>query len=162
MSELFLDRDYLKKDYTDIPFPKGEYDSCTFRECNFNVSFINSKLLGANFSVCNPFMLQVRFRESVLNLANFISLDLQNTPFIKCNLSEVDFTGANLTASTFDECNLKNTIFSETRLEKVNFETSFHFMIDPTKNKLKGARFLQDNLSGLVSNLGIIISEHNT
>jgi uncharacterized protein YjbI with pentapeptide repeats len=84
-------------------------------------------------------------------------LKLKNTRFKKCSLQEVDFAGADLTNSAFDGCDLTRTIFDQTILEKADFRTAGNYSIDPTKNRMKKAKFSLPGVLGLLSKFNIEI-----
>ena len=160
---------FIGCNFQDIHISNCTFLECNFEDCNFTnshwggtslqeISFLRCKMTGTDFSVCNPFMLKICFRESVLNLTNFIALPLQNTSFISCKLQEADFTEANLTSADFSKSILENTIFNQTNLENALFETAIDYTINPSKNKLKSARFSQNNLNGLLVHLNLVIS----
>ena len=145
-----------------------QFVECEFIECNFSnsivkdtafkdVQFYNCKMMGVKFNECDPFLLQMTFKDCQLNFSSFYQLKIQKTQFVNCNLQEADFTETNLTSSLFDNCDLKNTIFDRTNLEKGNFITSVNFSIDPEINKLKGAKFSKDNVMGLLQKYGILV-----
>jgi fluoroquinolone resistance protein len=77
--------------------------------------------------------------------------------FCDCELNEVDFTGANLSEAVFEKSDLLKSIFSGTNLEKADFRTSFHYSIDPTKNKVRKAKFSIVGAAGLLDHLNVII-----
>lgn len=145
----FLACEFINCNLTNVQFGGSTLNDVTFEGC---------KLLGANFSVCNPFMLCVRFRESIGTLTNFTSLPLQHTSFFACPMKEVDFTNTDLTGASFKDCLLSKTLFDQTNLTKANFCTAIDFSINPTINTLKGAHFSKANLAGLLYNLPIKIS----
>lgn len=120
-----------------------------------NVTFKSCKLLGANFSVCNPFLLSLCFRENILTLANFSGLPKQNTVFEKCTVMEADFTDSDLSNTDFSESILEGAIFQNTNLSKCNFSKAIRFTIDPTQNRMNHARFNKQHLLGLVRHLPI-------
>lgn len=72
-------------------------------------------------------------------------------------LQETDFTGSNLTRASFEGSDLTKATFENTTLEKANFTTSINYTINPTQNRMKGARFSQNGLSGLLNSYGLII-----
>lgn len=72
-------------------------------------------------------------------------------------LHEVDFTEANLTGSQFDACDLARALFENTILEAVDFRTSYNYSIDPTINRIKGAKFSQAGIAGLLDRYDIEI-----
>lgn len=141
---------------------------CNFEDCNFTnttfggtsfqqVTFENCKLLGADFSVCNSFMLGVSFRESILSFAIFSSLVMKQTPFLNCNLTDADFTNADVSASDYSGSNLVRAVFENTILDKADFREAIDYEINPSKNSLKGTIFVKGNLTGLVQHLPISI-----
>jgi len=188
MSELFLDKTYTGVNFTTQKFLKGEYDHCSFIDCNFeelhlsnlsflectfkecnltnvkwggttlnNVRFEHCKILGADFSVCNPFMLDIGFKDCVLDLANFSVLEIHGTAFNNCSLQEVDFTETQLNNAIFPTCNFKGAIFDNTNLQKTDFTSAINYTIDPNQNQLKDTQFSIAGLSGLLKQHHIII-----
>jgi len=146
-----------------ITFLECEFINCNLSNVQLNytafkdVVFENCKLLGINFNDCNPFLLQLKFTNSDLTLSSFYQLVIKNTCFTSCNLSEVDFTEANLSNAIFDNCKLTSAIFENTTLEKTDFETATNFNIDPEKNRIKKAKFSQNNLGNLLTKYDINI-----
>ena len=69
-----------------------------------------------------------------------------------------DFMAADLTEAIFDNCNLHKTVFMDTIAYKTDFTTSYNYMIDPEKNKLKKARFSKDGLAGLLTKYEIVVA----
>ena len=189
MNDNFIEnRTFKGKDYTLNGFPKGEYDNCTFINCNFSnlhlsnnefvecnfevcnfsnsnikntsfkeVIFSTCKLVGLNFSECNPFLLAFSFKNCQLNLASFYQLKLKNTKFINCNLQEADFAEADVSNSTLDNCDLKRAIFENTNLEKVDLKTSYNYSINPETNNIKNAKFSLNGIAGLLEKYNISI-----
>lgn len=188
MIDNFYEETFKGVDYTKISIVKGEYDSCSFVDCNFdsihasniqflecefiNCNFSNTiventafkdvifeecKLVGVKFNECDPFLLAFQFNKCQLNFASFYKLKLQNTIFNNCSLEEVDFVEANLSKGLFDDCNLKRAIFDNTNLEKTNFVSSYNFDINPARNLVKGAKFSQQNVQGLLNSFQIIV-----
>ena len=77
--------------------------------------------------------------------------------FINCSMIAVDFMASDLTEVLFDNCNLRRAVFMDTIANKADFSTSYDFIIDPEKNKLKRAIFSTDNLSGLLKKYDLVI-----
>jgi uncharacterized protein YjbI with pentapeptide repeats len=69
----------------------------------------------------------------------------------------VDFMASDLTEVVFDNCNLRHAVFIDTIANKADFSTSYDFIIDPEKNKLKRAVFSTENLAGLLKKYDLII-----
>jgi uncharacterized protein YjbI with pentapeptide repeats len=144
---------FLECTFTDCNFTNVQFGGTTFTE----IFFEQCKLLGADFSACNDFMLQIRFRESILNLSIFMGVNLSNTHFDSCPLKEADFTEATLTGAHFEACDLHQATFEQTNLEKADFTTAYNILIDPEKNKMKGAKFSKENVAGLLEKYKISI-----
>lgn len=152
--------------FTDCLFNNASLNEIIFTECRFegcnmgnantkgtafkDVVFVNCKLLGLNFSICDPFMFSVAFEGCVLQLASFYRLKLKNTKFIKCNLQEADFTETDLTGVTFKECDLLKAVFQNTVLEKADLRTAYNYTLDPEVNRIKKAKFSREDLPGLL------------
>lgn len=121
------------------------------------VVFKNCKLLGLHFDHCNPFLLSFSFEDCQLNLASFYRLKLIKTSIKNCSMKEVDFTGADFSNSTFHNCDFAQATFEGTSLEKADLRSSFHYSIDPERNKIKKAKFSLAGLGGLLDKYGIVI-----
>ncbi len=141
---------------------------CTFKDCNManaivanasfkEVTFMGCKLIGINFSTCNPFMLEYAFQSCDLSLSSFEEMDLKNQLFYHCMLKESDFTSAQLPGASFIGCDLNRAVFHKTNLERANFTTADNVVIDPETNHLKGAQFSSNNVLGLLTKYGIIV-----
>jgi fluoroquinolone resistance protein len=152
----FLNCTFYNSDLSNVNFEK-----CTFEGCDFSlaklkntvfmdVKFMNCKLLGLHFDDCNDFILTVCFENCLLKLSSFYKLKLRKTTFANCNMQEADFSEADLSGSIFENCDMHRAIFSFTNLEKTDFYSSFHYSIDPEKNRIKKARFSKAEVMGLL------------
>jgi fluoroquinolone resistance protein len=72
---------------------------------------------------------------------------LQNTDFVEADLSESIITGSDL----------QDAQFHNTKLEKADLRDSINYSIDPENNRLKSAKFSQDQISGLLAKYQIKI-----
>ena len=170
----------LKGEYEQCSFNGCDFSSgtladykfvdCVFIDCNLSLTkltgtafrdctFQGCKLLGLHFDSCNPVGFAVKFESCLLNHASFYALSIKQTNFAKSSLIEVDFSEADLTGSQFDSCDLLGAVFDRTNLEQVDFTTAANFTIDPETNKIRKAKFSSQNLIGLVSKFGIIVSD---
>ncbi len=113
---------------------------------------------GLHFEACNPFLLEYHFNQCVLNLSSFYQTKSKKTSFQNCILHEVDFTEADFSEANFDACDLAGALFDRTVLEKADFRSAINYSISPALNRLKKAKFSQDGLAGLLSDIGIEIS----
>ena len=73
-------------------------------------------------------------------------------------MQQADFTETNLTAAVFTDSNLEGTTFNQSNLEKADFTQAVNYTIDPTKNRMRGARFSRNTIDGLMSHLDIKIT----
>jgi len=145
----FLDCRFIDCDFTKVVMKQTAFrDACIFENC---------KLLGANFSSCDSFMFSVLFEACRLDYASFYGFEIKNIKFNICKLIGVDFTEAILIGSEFIQCDLTEATFDHTNIEKVDFRTAQNFSIDPTKNRVKKARFSKDNLVGLLTSYDLDI-----
>jgi len=160
----FIDCNFENENLTNYAFV-----DCEFVDCNLSlikvlntafktVQFTNCKLLGIDFSESNPFLLNMAFDSCLMNLTSFYQLKLKQKKFKNCSLNEADFTESDLTGSNFNSCDLKRAIFDRSILIKVDFSTALNFSIDPENNRIKGAKFSKENLSGLLSKYQLKIS----
>ncbi len=83
---------------------------------------------------------------------------MKGSKFSNCRLIEVDFTESGLEGVSFDGCNLSGSVFQMSNLEKANFVGAQGYIIDPSNNRMKGAKFSQDGLAGLLTTFGIHIA----
>jgi len=114
-------------------------------------------LSGVQFDTCNPFALSFSFINSIIHHSTFYQLKIHKTLFKDTDLTGTDFTATDLTDAVFDYCNLSQAIFDGTNLQKANFKTAYHFLIDPTRNKLNKAKFSVEGLPGLLACYDIVI-----
>lgn len=141
---------------------------CTFKSCDLSnsnvdktafreVKFIECKLLGLRFDVCNSLGLSFNYENCLLNHSSFYKLKIKKTIFKNCILEEADFAQAELTDAVFENCDLINAVFDQTNIENGDFRTAYHYILDPEKNKIKNAKFSNSGLSGLLAKYGIVI-----
>lgn len=153
---------FINYNFSNVDLSGVIFANCIFKTCNLSsaklnktairdAQFIDCKLLGLHFNDCNPFLFSAKFENCNLILASFYKLKIKKTIFTNCNLSEVDFVEADLSSTIFHNCNFLNALFENTVLENADFRTSYNFMIDPDKNRLKKAKFSIQQLAGLLA-----------
>ena len=138
-----------KQNYTQNQLPKGDYENCTFLNCDFS----SSNLSGINFINCDF----KYFENCLLNLSSFHKLKMKKTKFAICEMHEVDFTQTDLNLAIFDECDLMGSTFEKTNLEKADLRGAHHFSIDPELNKIKKAKVSQAGLVGFLDKYDLVI-----
>ncbi len=187
----FEDKVFEKIDFAITPFTRGEYEYCTFvncdlsnldlsessfLECAFNrcnlslaklvnttlrgIQFNDCKMLGLRFDDCNKFCLSFRCKECTLDHSSFYQLKLKKIHFAQCLLRETDFSECDLSEAIFAACDLTLAMFENTNLEKADLRTSINYTIDPTKNKIKKAKFALSQITGLLQQHDIVIDRN--
>ncbi|MFO7940106.1 MAG: pentapeptide repeat-containing protein [Bacteroidales bacterium] len=147
---------------------KLDFIDCTFIDCDFsssqwagtgikNCSFHGCKLIGIDFTICQPFLFYFSADACNLSYSQFSNCSMEKFVFSHCIMQEVDFSGAQLQKTIFNECVLTGTLFEQTHLEQADFRTARGFSIHPENNRLKGTRFSANNLEGLIAHLPIKI-----
>ena len=155
--------------FTESDFGEFKFLECTFEGCDlsnvklnltaFNtVIFKNCKLLGLRFEDCRHTFLALEFTNCMLNFSSFYQLKLPKTTFDNCQLQDVDFSKADFSKSNFENCDLKGAIFDRTNLEGADLRTAYNFDIHPIQNRIKKARFSNENIIGLLRHFDIKIN----
>lgn len=143
--QLIADTVYKKQDYTKNLLHKGEYDNCTFIDCQFEnanltgVVFSDCSFEGCNmgnahiggtafknveFSNCKLLGLNFGGCDSFLFQVNFEGCHLQLASFYKLKLKGTRFIHCGLQDVDFVEADLTNALFSECDLAKAVFENT--------------------------------------
>lgn len=155
-------------DFTQCDFLGVAFTDCIFISCNFSDAKINyvafrdalftdCKFTAVNFSMVDPLLFSVEFKDCILDYSKFYTLKIKGTVFSNCSLTAVDFMNADLTGVIFDNCNLHKAVFIDTIANNADFSTSYNFSMDPEKNKLKKAKFSETGLKGLLEKYDIIV-----
>jgi uncharacterized protein YjbI with pentapeptide repeats len=159
---------FLNCDFSDADFSHYKFIDCEFQHCNLSLmklvntiiqttSFSNCKMLGLKFSDCNLFGLSFSFEECNLNHCDFFKLEIPRTKFQYSQLQDADFSQCDLTSAEFVESDLKGTVFDQSNLEKADFRTASNYTIHPNMNRIKKAKFSNENLQGLLQQYDIKI-----
>lgn len=119
---LHRDEIFDKIDFTENPLPIGEYENCTFIQCNFsqtnlsNIIFIESSFTGCNLSM--PKTNNTAFRKILFKDCKLLGVHFEN-----CNsfLLELTFENCLLNLSSFYKLTIKNTLFDHCSLHEVDF-----------------------------------------
>ena len=126
MSQAFIqDQNFDKLDFTQEPLAKGEYENCTFTNCNFEETNLNDiKFMNCDFQDCNWSLAQLN--GTVLREVNFKDCKMLGLQFETCNDFGLSFSFENcqLNHSTFFQMNIKKTIFKNCQLREIDFSES--------------------------------------
>ena len=128
--ELFDNIEFDNKDFTNHGIPVGEYEDCSFVNCNFsqidlsNFIFINCHFIGSNLSLVK--LINTVFREVVFKECKMIGLffDAVNPFGLSCS---------------FDTCNISNSSFYKVKLKSTKFSNSILGDVDFTESDLSGS-----------------------
>lgn len=137
---------FIECTFSDCNLSNANLSRTSFREC----SFITCKLVGLRFDDCIPFLQPPIFKNCDLKLASFTSIKLHSVHFERCKLHEADFTNADLSNAVFSESDLNGAIFQNTDLRQADLQTSFHYSIDPERNRIKHLKVIRDGLAGFL------------
>lgn len=113
---------YKQINYSGKRLSIGEYDNCTFVNCDFsesdisNITFLECEFTDCNFS--NVLSKNTSFQEVV-----FYNCKLLGTKFNDCNdfLLSLQFENCQLNLASFYKLKLKNTSFKDCNLQEVDF-----------------------------------------
>jgi fluoroquinolone resistance protein len=141
---------------------------CVFQDCNCSnasvkntrlsdVTFINCKLTGVNFSESKDFGFSLQLENCILDYTIFERKKPAKSVFRNCKVHGADFTQADLSKCRFDHCDFWDSVFANTNLSGVDFTTCKNFDIDPTTNNVRKAKFLSSDLAGLLTRFDIIV-----
>lgn len=133
----FEDQEYDSIQFNSEPLQKAEYETCIFRQCNFESTDLSGMAFNdCTFIDCNLSLAKLSttaFRKVIFTECKMLGLHFENcTPFGL----EFTFQHCILNHSSFYELNMNNTKFSHCSLVEVEF----------TRTQLKGSKFDQCNL----------------
>lgn len=121
------------------------------------VEFNNCKLVGIDFSKCQKLLVSFNFINSFLQICEFRNLNLKKISFLGSKFKEVQFLNDNLTKVNFANTEFIDTIFNKCDLTKANFVGSKNYLIDPTINIIKKAKFSFPEVLNILKTLDIEI-----
>ena len=124
-----------------------------------DVLFVQTKLMGIDFSGVRRLAFVPTFDGCVLTYATFAGLKMRGVRFVDCKADETSFAGVDLTEAVFSKTNLTNAKFIDTILVDADLSTSWGYGISPQQNKLQRTRFSQDAALALVEALGVIVPD---
>jgi fluoroquinolone resistance protein len=124
-SNYTVDKYYEKEDFTVAKLPNGDYENCTFLNCEFSssdlskVNFINCIFKHCNLSLAK--INQASFRNVAFEHCKLLGLHFEN-----CNdfLFEVNFQNCLLNLSSFFKLKMKKTKFIKCQMNEVDFTNS--------------------------------------
>jgi uncharacterized protein YjbI with pentapeptide repeats len=172
------DFDFSGKDFTRCTFrnlklqqtrwPRARLEDCIFEGCDLTqmqpldvgahgVRFKGCKLMGVEWTKAslNP---RLEFEECSLRYASFVDTHLRRTPFLRCNLVEASFIGTDLSEADFSSSDLTGATFQGSSLLKADLRQTKGLFLDPTKNRVKGARISMEAAALLATSFGMRVA----
>lgn len=134
---LIEDETFKKQDFTKIRLPKGDYEYCTFLNCNFSEGFLSEiKFLECEFIDCN------------LSSANITSTSFQDVKFKDCKLLGLHFENSNPFGLSIhiESCQLNHASFYQVVLKNTKLINSKLHNVDFTETDLTAACFDNSDL----------------
>jgi fluoroquinolone resistance protein len=166
--KVFTEVVFEKCDFTHTNFTGSRFLLCKMIQCNLSlarldgcrlqgVEFEETKIVGVNFTKCDPLFLSLQFTKCLLNSCNFSDMELKGTSFYQCAVCDTFFTNANLMEANFAKADLSGSIFHNTNLTKANFREAVSYSINPLTNKLSKAIFSRPEVLSLLQHLDIVL-----
>lgn len=163
----YYDCTFRNCDFHELMISNTRFENCEFIECNFSLAvftnavydaiFDHCHMLGCSFAGLNAFSGGLQFIGCNLNYSNYSQIRMKGMHFSECQMMEASFADAEVKNSTFAACNLERTDFDGADITQCDFATSYNYTVNPTRTKLRKARFSKDQLEGLVAHLGIVV-----
>lgn len=132
---------FTEKDFDGIEkLEKGEYEECTFKNCNFS----NADLSEINFAECT-------FEQCDLSMAKIVNTIFREVKFENCKLLGLHFENCNdlLFSADFDGCQLNLCSFYKRSMKNTNFKNCNLQEADFTESDLTGSTFDSCDLTGV-------------
>ncbi|MCK4751064.1 MAG: pentapeptide repeat-containing protein [Bacteroidales bacterium] len=121
------DKTFKGINYGEEGFLTGDYEECTFLQCNLSNSDLSTIVfVECRFIDCDMSMVRISgtaFRETIFKDCKLLGLHFENcndilfsVEFINCDLNLSSFFTRSLTSSSFTECKLREVDFTEADL----------------------------------------------
>ena len=159
----------VETDFKNCQFVECEFVHCNLsnakiRNCTFNeVVFDNCKLIGINWTEIKWPLVQLnspfKFYNANLDDCSFFQLEISELTLQACSAKRVDFRESNLSHSLLIETNFEGALFQATNLESSDFSEAVNYVIDPTQNKIRKAKFTLPDAMNLLLPFEIEVPE---
>ena len=135
------DQNFDNTDFVRSPLEKGEYENCTFRNCNFEYADIS----GFTFTDCE-------FTGCNLSMAKLVNTAFRSVHFKECKMLGLQFSECNGFGLSFrfEDCMLNNSVFYGASVKKTIFKNSKLIEVDFTDCDLSGSVLSGCDLSGAI------------
>ncbi|MXS71206.1 pentapeptide repeat-containing protein [Flavobacteriaceae bacterium W22] len=127
--------------FTQKPLNLGEYENCTFRNCNFE--YLN--ISGFRFTDCE-------FIESNLSMTKLIGTAFREVVFKDCKMYGMAFNDCNEFGMSFkfEGCALNNSVFYKSTIRKTQFKNSKLIEVDFSEADISNSVISNCDLSGAI------------
>jgi uncharacterized protein YjbI with pentapeptide repeats len=153
---------------TEASLRAATFEDCDVVQCDWtlavvknaafrDVRFVQSKLMGVDWSSVKRLTFVVRFERCILTHASFVGNKLRGTRFVDCTATEANFVEVDLTEAVFAGTDLAGAKFIDTVLVDADLSEARNYSISPAQNRLRRTRFSEEAALGLVAELGVIV-----
>jgi uncharacterized protein YjbI with pentapeptide repeats len=151
------ERDLRGARFVDCSFVATDAALATVIDCALvRVRFRECRLSGINWSVANK-LESVTFDECQIDDAVFSGLSLHECAFTRCMVRRAAFRETNLSKVSFRGSTLTGAEFVHSDLRGADFREAVDYTLNPSENRVEGARFSLPDAVTLLAGLGVII-----
>jgi uncharacterized protein YjbI with pentapeptide repeats len=159
-AETFTGLSVISTDLSNARLIDCRFENCAFSSVKLDQAalqcdFAASKIEGINFFTAKRSMLRLSFDGCLIRHSSFAELKLAGIHITNCTLQNVDFADADLSKADFSNSTFEDCTFKNTNLTKADFRGARGYTIDPTLNRLRGAKFSIPEVLALLSGFGI-------
>jgi fluoroquinolone resistance protein len=140
-------------------------EDCVFQGCDLTrmlparlslrgVQFKDCKLMGIDWTHVAPHP-DVSFSQCNLRYSSFVDASMRKTEFRQTIMDEANWIQVDLGESRFEECRFSGTRFEGCNLERAKFPGCIDLILDPSKNRVKGASVPLQSAVLLASSFGM-------
>jgi fluoroquinolone resistance protein len=163
-------REFVGCTFRGLNLQETRWDGCRMEDCFFQacdltrvlparlslrgVEFTDCKLMGIDWTHVAPHP-DVSFIQCNLRYSSFVGASMRKTRFGKCVMDESNWVEVDLSGSVFEECRFSGTRFEGCNLERTKFPGCVDLVLDPGKNRVKGATIPLQSAVLLASSFGM-------
>jgi fluoroquinolone resistance protein len=135
--QIIVNKSFIKEQFAQKKLPLGEYEGCTFLDCDFT----DADISGLTFIDCS-------FEDSNLSMTKIQNSAFKTVRFINCKLLGLNFNECNpfLLSLSFDHCPLNLASFYKLKLKGIKFSDCDLREVDFTESDLTLSIFENCNL----------------
>ena len=162
----FLNCKFFKCNFSETKFINCRFSECVFENCtllNLDISqsvfddvvFIQTKLLGLNWSEIRNFHTKLKFEKSKIQYSTVQDLEFLEFQAIESTFFEMDFINCKLEKSVWSKTDLKRTNFVRCNLKNADFATARNYIISAKENYLNNTKFTYPEVKESLGELGM-------